>query len=99
MARRKVMAGCQSGIWCRAPSEIPRYLLESHHLIPSEWQKVHPEEDCKIKGGRQDTILVCRNCHGEIHEDMRRKFGKSISEADENEIYAYANDLRGRLRY
>lgn len=93
------MAGCQLGVGCPDAQSVPRRLLEKHHLIPEEWQRNHPESQCKIKGGRDETILVCPNCHKLIHDEMRKEFGRPVRDASEEQIYAYADRLRARLRY
>lgn len=99
MSRKKVVAGCQLGVACHDAQAVPRSLLEDHHVIPKEWQESHPEPGCKIKGGRGETILVCRNCHKLIHDEMRKEFGRPIHDASEEQVYAYADKLRARLRY
>jgi len=50
--------------------------LDFHHIGPKEFA-ISSKRDCalkKLKKEADNTILVCRNCHAEIHSGIHKKY-------------------------
>ena len=54
--------------------------LDFHHIDPStkspDWKKMRHRPLRKIKDELDKCILVCRNCHGEIHAELSKNRDK-----------------------
>jgi hypothetical protein len=75
---------------------MPRELLEKAHLPPQAWARKHPKHERKIKDDPL-ILLLCRNCHGWIDAEMRKR-GLN-EESPEEDVWKFVNEIWQRKRY
>ena len=65
------MGGCCS----RCGYDASPSALEFHHIIPAEkeyaWDEMRKMAWSKVLEELEKCILVCANCHREVHDEMR----------------------------
>lgn len=97
MGRHNVLNGCQLMVPAICGGANYEGSFEKHHLIPRTWAEEHSESMCKIKGGRDLTLMLDPNCHRWVHDEMRRR--KLIADSTEQDMFQFVDYICAIKRY
>lgn len=89
VARKKKVVEIMGGKCCKCGYDKNYACFDLHHLEPSEkdydWKKLRLKKWIDILEEIKKCILVCRNCHGELHNPHATMDGSPI-ENDNNQL-------------